>query len=94
MTTHHQRVKHSTKAPKVRELIASRLPLPCVDCGNAVQAGQAWHVGHRIPASQGGQTTVENCGPSHVRCNLKAGGRLGARARNNNTKLSKNIRPW
>jgi len=94
MTTHHQRVKHSTRAPKVREVIASRLPLPCVDCGRPVHPEHSWHVGHRIPASQGGQTTVENCGPSHVKCNLKAGGKLGAQARNNSRKASQDIRPW
>lgn len=94
MTSHHQKVKHSSKAPRVRELITSRLPLPCVDCGHPVFAEQRWHVGHRIPASQGGQTTIQNCGPSHVKCNLKAGGKLGAQARNKYRNQKKDIREW
>lgn len=90
MSQHHRRTKHTTAMPKVREQIEARLPLPCVEgCGNLVVKGQAWHVAHIVPASQGGRTTAANCGPAHARCNLKAGGKLGAAVTNGRRRSSK-----
>jgi 5-methylcytosine-specific restriction endonuclease McrA len=83
MSRHHRASKHTTHAPKLREQIEARLPLPCVEnCGHPVERGQAWHVAHLIPASQGGRTIAGNVGPAHARCNLRAGGKLGAATSN------------
>jgi len=95
MSQHHRQGKHTTHAPKLREQIEARLPLPCVEgCGEPVMAGQAWHVAHLVPASQGGQTVASNVGPAHARCNLKAGGRLGARTSNTRRLAETGRRPW
>jgi 5-methylcytosine-specific restriction endonuclease McrA len=99
MSQHHRRIRHTSQTPKLREQIAARLPLPCVEqCGNLVQSGQAWHVAHLIPASQGGQTIASNVGPAHARCNLKAGGKMGAatvnRRRRASAEASSGRRSW
>lgn len=82
VSQHHRRTKHTTHMPKVREQIAARLPMPCVECGRPVVAEQSWHVAHIVPASQGGRTTAANCGPAHAQCNLRSGGKLGAAVTN------------
>lgn len=83
MSQHHRRTKHTTAAPKLREQIERRLPLPCVEgCGQPVERGQSWHVAHLVPAAAGGTTTAANVGPAHARCNLRAGGRMGAAVTN------------
>ena len=63
-----------------RPLIAARLPFPCVDCGRVVHAHQRWHVGHIIAVSIAPQLALHpaNVGPSHSKCNLSDGGRMGA----------------
>ncbi|UOE43737.1 HNH endonuclease signature motif containing protein [Agromyces larvae] len=98
MSQHHRRTKHTTHAPKVREQIAARLPLPCVECGHPVHAEQSWHVAHIVPASQGGRTTISNCGPAHSICNLKSGGRMGAAVTNRRRRAVRDsgegIRKW
>lgn len=78
MSQHHRRTKHTTAAPAIRAQLAARLPLPCVECGRPVLPDQSWHVAHIVAASQGGRTTPGNTGAAHARCNLKAGGKLGA----------------
>ena len=95
MSQHHRRTKHTTAAPAIRKSIEARLPLPCIEgCGNLVQKGQAWHVAHIVPASQGGRTTPSNCGPAHARCNLKSGGKLGAATVNARRKAETGRRAW
>ena len=97
MSQHHRRTKHTTRAPHIRRVLAAQLPLPCVDCGGPVMPEQQWQVGHRVPASQGGQTTLANCGPSHTGCNRKAGGKLGAKVTNASKRArtqSPDIRSW
>lgn len=94
MSQHHRKSKHTTHAPKIRKAIAARLPLPCVDCQRPVLPEQKWEVGHIIPASQGGRTTLQNCGPSHYGCNRKSGGKLGAAVTNGRRLAAKDIRPW
>jgi 5-methylcytosine-specific restriction endonuclease McrA len=59
------------------------LPLPCVEgCGQPVTKDQTWHVAHLNPAMLGGKTTSTNVGPAHAKCNLRAGGRMGAAVTN------------
>lgn len=94
MSQHHRRSRHTTFAPAIREKLAAMLPLPCVDCGRPVLPEQAWQVGHIRPASQGGTTTMSNCGPSHTACNRRAGGRLGAAVTNGRRRAGQDIRPW
>lgn len=91
MSQHHRASKHTTAAPKLREQIEARLPLPCVEqCGRLVEPGQSWHVAHLIPASQGGRTVASNVGPAHARCNLKSGGKLGAATVNRRRRAASN----
>lgn len=94
MSRHHRAGKHTTLAPKVREKLAARLPLPCVECGNPVLKGQSFHVAHIVPASQGGKTTLANCGPAHPRCNTRSGGKLGAAVTNRRPVETKGRRAW
>jgi 5-methylcytosine-specific restriction endonuclease McrA len=94
MSQHHRRMKHTTHAPRVREMLAARLPLPCIECGQPVTAEQAWHVAHIVPASQGGQTNVNNCGAAHARCNLRSGGKLGAAVVNTRRVVQLGRRKW
>lgn len=95
MSEWHRKSKHTTHVVEVRKAIASRLPLPCVEgCGQPVLKTQSWHVAHRVPASQGGRTTLANCGPAHAKCNLKSGGRMGAAVTNGRRRAEQDIRPW
>lgn len=94
MSQHHRRTKHTSKAPGIRKQLEARLPLPCVDCGRPVLPDESWQVGHIIPASKGGKTTISNCGPSHTICNRKAGGKLGAAVTNERRRATKGLRPW
>ncbi|MET0725946.1 MAG: HNH endonuclease signature motif containing protein [Leifsonia sp.] len=94
MSQHHRAGRHTSLAPKVREAINATLPRPCVECGRMVVKEDRWHVAHIVPASQGGRTTPQNCGPAHAACNLKAGGKLGAAVTNRARNAEKDIRPW
>ncbi|GAB3118393.1 HNH endonuclease [Glaciibacter psychrotolerans] len=95
MSQHHRRTKHTTASPKIRAAIEARLPLPCIEgCGRLVERGQAWHVAHIQAASQGGRTTLANCGPAHARCNLTGGGKMGAAVTNSARRAAKGRRAW
>jgi 5-methylcytosine-specific restriction endonuclease McrA len=56
--------------------------LPCWRCGRAVHVRGDWHVGHLIDRAQGGTDTEAGTWPEHARCNLSAGGKVGARITN------------
>lgn len=94
MSQHHRNSKHTSATYHLRPEIEARLPLPCIECGRAVERNQTWHVGHITPASRGGRTTRANTGAVHASCNLKAGGKLGAHATRTRHQASKGIRPW
>lgn len=81
MSQHHRAKGWTTaKATKARDMIKATLPRPCVDCKKPVLPTQRWQVGHIRPISKGGSNEPHNLGPSHTRCNLSAGGKLGAQA--------------
>lgn len=82
MSRHHRAQKWTTHSPKLRKKLAPMLPLPCVNCGRPVLPEQKWHVGHRLDAMNGGRPTLANVGPAHAKCNLRAGGKLGAAVSN------------
>ena len=77
MSRHHDAAKWSklTKAARVR--ITATLPAPCIECGRPIVPGQPFDVGHRVPLSLGG--SVSDYGPAHIKCNRRAGGKLGGR---------------
>jgi hypothetical protein len=59
---------------KMRERIAPQVEaglLPCARCGLPILFGQAWELDH-APGKQG------YLGPSHRKCNRRAGGKEGA----------------
>lgn len=78
MSQHHARTGHANRSKALRPGIAATLPAPCVECGRAVQPEDRWHVAHILAAVDGGRTTVDNVGPAHADCNMRAGGRRGA----------------
>jgi hypothetical protein len=85
----------------LRELVAARLPLPCVNCPHVVLPEHSWQVGHIIDAAVGGQPTPTNVGASHAfcpwckrKCNQSAGGRLGAAITNSRKAHAKGRRAW
>jgi hypothetical protein len=105
MSRHHRAQKWTTYSPKLRALIAPRLPLRCLNCPHAVTKDQTWQVGHRHDAALGGRPTASNTGPTHAwcpackkRCNQVAGGKLGAAVTNAKRRaarqVSRDIRPW
>jgi hypothetical protein len=98
MSQHHRNAKWSTDSPKHRARIEKQLPQPCVDCGSPVYPEHKWQVGHRDAIGNNGPSTVANIGPSHTACNLRSGGRMGARktnARRTQTQArEQDIRPW
>jgi 5-methylcytosine-specific restriction endonuclease McrA len=99
MSQHHLRTKHTSKSAAIRKSIEARLPLPCIEprClfpGQPVRKGDKWHVAHIVPAAQGGQTTLRNCGPAHAACNLQSGGRLGAAVTNIRRTTGQGRRRW
>jgi hypothetical protein len=94
MSRHHRAQKWTTHSPKLRKLIDAQLPLPCIACHRAVNPGDTYHVGHRQDAALGGRPTSANTGPVHPGCNLRSGGKLGARITNSKRQAGKDIRPW
>lgn len=97
MSRHHTAQHWTTHAPKLRKTIATQLPAPCIECGQPVMPEDTWHVGHRLSAALGGRPTAANTGPVHARCNLRSGGKLGARIVNSGRatrQRGQDIRPW
>jgi hypothetical protein len=105
MSRHHRAQRWTTFARQRRIELAAQLPLPCIRCGRPVMPDPAgrqrttWHVGHRDGAAQGGQPTRANTGAEHARCNLSAGGKLGAaithrRVQAGDPAAGRGIRQW
>lgn len=98
MSRHHRASNHTSGTYHLRPEIEARLPLPCTECGRPVERTQKWHVAHLTPASQGGRTTRANTGAAHALCNLRAGGKLGAKtsntARRRRADAREGIRSW
>jgi len=99
MSQHHREKWDTQTAALWRKRIAAILPAPCVDCHRPVYPDQKWSVGHIIPVSDPQSTnTADNLGPSHVACNSKAGGKLGAKVVNTKRRATsheeKRIREW
>ena len=98
MSKHHRSSNHTSGTYHLRPELEARLPLPCTECGRPVEKGQKWHVAHLTPASKGGRTTRQNTGVAHALCNLRAGGKLGAKTTNsrrrNSAAAREGIRPW
>ncbi len=69
---------------QVRREVLARRPLFCYFCGHEINPRLTFpdpaspQVHCIIPVSRGGTTTVDNCAPSHMRCNQEAGNRLPA----------------
>lgn len=96
MSRHHRATKHTSATYHLRPELEAKLPLPCTECGRAVEKGTPWHVSHLTAAEHGGRTTRSNVGAAHARCNLRDGGRRGARAVNRHRRgdAREGIRAW
>lgn len=98
MSKHHRDSKHTSATYHLRPEYEDRLPLPCAECGRPVEKGQKWHIAHFTAASKGGRTTRQNTGVAHALCNMRAGGKLGAKTTNGRRRSSsaarEGIRPW
>lgn len=75
------------KVTSARAYWRRRLPLPCRRCGrpvvhDPVKRNGGWNVGHIVDRAQGGSDHVTNQWPEHETCNLRAGGKEGARITN------------
>jgi 5-methylcytosine-specific restriction endonuclease McrA len=94
MTAFHRTKEWYALTRKMRPLIKASLPQPCVDCHRLVEDGEVWELGHIHSAALHPELALEpwNLGPSHRRCNRKAGGRMGA-AKTNATKQRKTGEP-
>lgn len=72
-----------TKVRKARAYWLPKLPVPCARCGRPVvhiegkRAG-GWNVGHVHDRWAGGPDDISNTWPEHARCNMSAGGKVGA----------------
>ncbi|GAA4170765.1 hypothetical protein GCM10022287_09180 [Gryllotalpicola koreensis] len=51
-------------------------------------------MGHKRDAALGGKATRANTGAAHTLCNLRAGGKLGARMTNGRRRPATDIREW
>jgi hypothetical protein len=96
MTSHHAAIGWTrftrTARPALQAMLESSGGLPCVNgCGRLVlptDPRSSWHVGH-VPgfdAHQRRTPTMSEVGPAHARCNLSAGGRVGAAVTNSRRK--------
>lgn len=95
MSRHHRAQRWTTHAPALRAALAKQLPLPCVHCGQPVLREHDWHAAHRLGAAHGGAPTLANVGVAHAKCNLRDGGREGARIVNARRRSTdEGIRPW
>ena len=71
------------KVRKARAFWLPQLPVPCAKCGKPVthdstkRAG-GWNVGHVHDRWAGGSDDIANTWPEHDRCNMSAGGKVGA----------------
>ncbi|WP_344752095.1 HNH endonuclease [Gryllotalpicola koreensis] len=94
MSRHHRAQNWTSFNEKRRAELAAQLPLPCVNCGRPVTKEDRWHVGHKRDAALGGKATRANTGAAHTLCNLRAGGKLGARMTNGRRRPATDIREW
>ena len=94
MSRHHDAARHVAKTKRIRPTIAATLPAPCAECGLPVYPEQRWHVAHVVPAALGGDTTLDNCRPAHVRCNTSAGAKLGNALTKRSRDSAGGIRAW
>lgn len=84
MTAFHRTRAWTQLRNRMRPVLASRLPTPCIDCGKPVLPTQTWQVGHVLSAAKyPAYALVEsNLGASHKVCNLRSGGKDGAAVTN------------
>jgi 5-methylcytosine-specific restriction endonuclease McrA len=61
------------RVARLRALVIRLYGPTCWLCGQAIEAGQAWHVDHVVPRKAGGSDDVRNLRPAHASCNLKRG---------------------
>lgn len=71
------------KVHSARAYWLPRLPVPCARCKRLVIHDPAkkfggWHVGHQVDRWLDGPDDISNQWPEHDKCNLSAGGKVGA----------------
>lgn len=65
------------ETPK-RSTVWSRTGGQCHLCLAPVEFESDWHVEHVIPLSRGGVEDIKNLAPSHAKCNLSKGSKIGS----------------
>lgn len=104
MTALHRTAYWQRLSRKWRPLIQAQLPLPCVNagahpsCTGVVMPTDKWHLGH-LPGHDYSIThdihpTIDQIGPSHYRCNLAAGGRIGTQKQRHTKSRETRHFPW
>jgi hypothetical protein len=59
----------------LRVAYARSLPCPCWRCGETIEVGDEWHLGHVVDRALGGSDA--RLAPEHAGCSRSAGARLG-----------------
>ncbi len=80
MSEYHRRTENLRRAAEARKRVV--LPAPCWRCGQMIQPGQPFDMGHVVEVARGGGGGPLL--PEHRGCNRSSGGRLGARRANAN----------
>jgi hypothetical protein len=77
VSAYHRTTEAGRRSKAARRLVV--LPAPCARCGNMIEPGQPFDMGHATAVALGGQDS--DLRPEHRRCNRNDGGKIGGRRR-------------
>lgn len=105
MSAHHTGAEWKRVLARVKPIFEAQVKAgtaSCVNCTRQILPTHTWQVGHRVDValalrlgwSRPQIDSIANLGPTHTRCNLSAGGTLGARIRNSNQRTRQGLPNW